>query len=622
MSLSPSSAIGSSFPALDPTEMGSAITTEQKILAIMVKCTSIPSLLGSSYIAFEVLRDKGKRSKTYHRLLLAMSISDIFSSSAIFVGSWAIPKGTDGIYMAFGTETTCKIQGFFNQFGVVTPLYNGMLALYYLLSINWGWKEYQINSIEKYMHAAPILWGLTTAISLAAADLYGQATLWCWLGNGFPLSNILRYALYYGPVIVMLLLTTTIMIIIYRYVRAQEDLTDKYDFQRKMELEVKPSSDLLSISISGTIVSAFGTVVGTNLRKSTNVGINFGNGFRTSISGGGDVKNEIHFDGNRSIDVGSSDVESGSDESDSDVEDSENDDFGSFYDSNSTNRTPISTEQKQDYSGVEKPITNGALEKNDQKNDNGNENVDTSIIEGGGEIVETISKPGQSRDSSRRSRGRSPSNRSSRSLSPFQSREFSATMSEKKHHVSRSLSPAPVSYSRPYSRAIDSDDNDCASSNASFGGNDLGFWGSRALRRKRNAALKKNRHSKRVMYQSLWYIIAFYLSFIFACSARIVGSLTGSTPFPLLLLFSIFFPMQGFFNFLVYMRPRFFNQNRARTNSNNRTVQNRRRSASSLGTRYQTNFRQGVNSAIHSNSSAINSTTSTASQPLSHTKQG
>jgi len=70
---------------------------QTKLLAIMVKCTAVPSILGSSYIAYEVLKNKRKRGKTYHRLLLAMSISDIMSSTAIFVGSWAIPKGTDGI---------------------------------------------------------------------------------------------------------------------------------------------------------------------------------------------------------------------------------------------------------------------------------------------------------------------------------------------------------------------------------------------------------------------------------------------------------------------------------------------------------------------------------------------
>ena len=73
------------------------IPTTSKVLAIMVKCTAVPSIMGSSYIAYEVLRNKRKRGKTYHRLLLAMSISDIMSSTAIFVGSWAIPKGTEDI---------------------------------------------------------------------------------------------------------------------------------------------------------------------------------------------------------------------------------------------------------------------------------------------------------------------------------------------------------------------------------------------------------------------------------------------------------------------------------------------------------------------------------------------
>merc|ERR1711935_554668 len=81
---------------------------------------------------------------------------------------------------------------------------------------------------------------------------------------------------------------------------------------------------------------------------------------------------------------------------------------------------------------------------------------------------------------------------------------------------------------------------------------------------------RKTKHSRSVMYQSLWYVIAFYLSFTFATMARIYGSVTGKpAPFPLLLLFSIFFPLQGFFNFVVYMR--------SRIRSNERSKQMRRR---------------------------------------------
>ena len=72
-------------------------STASKVIAIMVKCTAIPSIQGSAFIVFVVLRNKQKRAKTYHRLLLAMSISDILSSTAIFVGSWAIPRGTEGV---------------------------------------------------------------------------------------------------------------------------------------------------------------------------------------------------------------------------------------------------------------------------------------------------------------------------------------------------------------------------------------------------------------------------------------------------------------------------------------------------------------------------------------------
>lgn len=126
----------------------------------------------------------------------------------------------------------------------------------------------------------------------------------------------------------------------------------------------------------------------------------------------------------------------------------------------------------------------------------------------------------------------------------------------------------------------DSDDNldgSMESDNGSYG-----FAGSRA--RTKRTMRRKSKRSKRVMYQSLWYLMAFYLSFIFAVTARIWGSVKGSAaPFPVVLLFSIFFPMQGFFNFLVYMRPRFFKDNSNPSRRARRRSSQKSRSRTGIG---------------------------------------
>lgn len=77
------------------------------------------------------------------------------------------------------------------------------------------------------------------------------------------------------------------------------------------------------------------------------------------------------------------------------------------------------------------------------------------------------------------------------------------------------------------------------------------------ISKKRRCAHRRNKHSKEFMAQSFWYLLAFYVSFTFACAARVVETITGDVPYTLILLFAIFFPLQGFFNFLVYIRPRY-----------------------------------------------------------------
>ena len=65
-----------------------------------------------------------------HRIMLGMSISDMCASIWYFAGTWVIPRGTpswfgDGtqpVFWAVGTDVTCSIGGFFNQFAVANPL--------------------------------------------------------------------------------------------------------------------------------------------------------------------------------------------------------------------------------------------------------------------------------------------------------------------------------------------------------------------------------------------------------------------------------------------------------------------------------------------------------------------
>ena len=153
-------------------------------LAIAPKFTAALSLCGSFGIVLKVLFNESRRTKTMHRIVLGMSICDIFASIWYFTGTWAIPAGTlswfgDGesqtIFWAAGDEdgVSCSFAGFFNQFAVATPLYNCTLAVYYLLVVNYSWRDSRIEKIEWIFHLIPVGYALITSI-FASSHLHGK----------------------------------------------------------------------------------------------------------------------------------------------------------------------------------------------------------------------------------------------------------------------------------------------------------------------------------------------------------------------------------------------------------------------------------------------------------------
>lgn len=76
---------------------------------------------------------KTKLKRTYHRILLCMSLMDIFQSMAYVFATTPVPTGTPNFYGASGNRETCTAQGFFIVLGYSVPLYNVALSLYYIL---------------------------------------------------------------------------------------------------------------------------------------------------------------------------------------------------------------------------------------------------------------------------------------------------------------------------------------------------------------------------------------------------------------------------------------------------------------------------------------------------------
>ena len=157
-------------------------SSKQVAIAIVPKVSATLSIFGSAYILQYILRRPEKRSSVFSRLMVSLSVSDVVASICFFLTTWPVPAGTPGAYGAVGTTQTCTAQGFFGQAAYLcTPLYNGMLAFYYLLVIRYQWREDQLKRIEPFLLIIPPLVALCVAVAGLILDLYNFANFICWI---------------------------------------------------------------------------------------------------------------------------------------------------------------------------------------------------------------------------------------------------------------------------------------------------------------------------------------------------------------------------------------------------------------------------------------------------------
>jgi len=68
---------------------------------------------------------------------------------------------------------------------------------------------------------------------------------------------------------------------------------------------------------------------------------------------------------------------------------------------------------------------------------------------------------------------------------------------------------------------------------------------------------RNRRMSEAVRFQALLYVGSLFSTWIFGSITRLLQKITGKTYTPILILMVIFFPLGGFFNFLIYFRPNY-----------------------------------------------------------------
>jgi len=140
-----------------------------KAFAITRSTMAIISLISSSFLIWLIAHSKHGLSSTYHRIVLGMSIADIFLSLSLAPFNATAPSDVDYIgWNARGNQASCSAEGFLGIFGGFTGVYYSCsLNIYYLAVVRYQKTDRYIrNKIEPFLHGTPLGLGLIVAITL------------------------------------------------------------------------------------------------------------------------------------------------------------------------------------------------------------------------------------------------------------------------------------------------------------------------------------------------------------------------------------------------------------------------------------------------------------------------
>jgi len=199
---------------------GANTDVKKEVLVWMPRAMAMLSIFGSFFILYDTIRTPVKRKKLLNQMLATLSFFDIVGSIAYAFTTLPIPE-ENYLYGSKGNDKTCMAQGFFIQIGTIACFMNVSISVYYLLTIDYGWKNERLMSKRPWFVMPPIVVGLVFAC--VGIPFYDNLYLWC--------NNAARYWPEI-PVILAILAATTIMINICLNVRKTTQASAQYTYSR------------------------------------------------------------------------------------------------------------------------------------------------------------------------------------------------------------------------------------------------------------------------------------------------------------------------------------------------------------------------------------------------------
>ena len=133
------------------------------------------SVLGSATLIRLILRRRSQKApqpplfSCYEKIVLLLSTGDLIVSCIHLCMSFAVPQGTEGAFWAVGNTTSCSLFGFASFFGSQWVAgCNCFLAIYFLMSVRYGWKDQRDFTPRKQALGFFSLCGIPTITSILA----------------------------------------------------------------------------------------------------------------------------------------------------------------------------------------------------------------------------------------------------------------------------------------------------------------------------------------------------------------------------------------------------------------------------------------------------------------------
>ncbi|CAJ1947341.1 unnamed protein product [Cylindrotheca closterium] len=159
--------------------------TIQTVLSFLMVPTGILSTWGSSCIIRSIRKER--KWSPYRRLMIALSICDIFSTVAYVLQPFLGPRESPYAYaQTIGNDATCTLMGAWSQLTFMAHWYSAALSFYFVSTVRYGVSETTFaRKYERWIHFIIVTFHTVTAVVGAIGDVYFQRQInpGCWVAE-------------------------------------------------------------------------------------------------------------------------------------------------------------------------------------------------------------------------------------------------------------------------------------------------------------------------------------------------------------------------------------------------------------------------------------------------------